>query len=120
MWRGARFVLLKFGRLIATLLIVTFLTTALLSLVPGDPAVVMAGEAAASDPKIIAAINKQYGFNESVVQRYLDWVGNALHGDLGTSYFTKQPVIEAIKTRLPVTLELALLSTMLAIVVAIP
>jgi peptide/nickel transport system permease protein len=110
----ARFIGGKFVRLVATLLLVTFLTTVLLALIPGDPAVIMAGTPA--DPKVVAAINQQYGF----VERYGNWLSDALGGDLGTSYVTKQPVWEAIKERLPVTIELALLSTLLALVCAVP
>lgn len=114
----ARFIGGKFVRLLVTLLIVTFMTTVLLSLTPGDPAAVMAGEI--NDPEVIAAINKEYGFTRPIHERYMDWLGNALNGDLGTSYFSKQPVVDAIKERLPVTLELAILSTFLALVCAIP
>jgi peptide/nickel transport system permease protein len=94
------------------------LTTVLLALIPGDPAVIMAGTPA--DPKVVAAINQQYGFDEPIVERYGNWLSDALGGDLGTSYVTKQPVWEAIKERLPVTIELALLSTLLALVCAVP
>lgn len=114
----ARFIGGKFVRLVVTLLIVTFMTTVLLSLTPGDPAAVMAGEI--NDPEVIAAINKEYGFTRPIHERYMDWLGNALNGDLGTSYFSKQPVVDAIKERLPVTLELAILSTFIALVCAIP
>lgn len=114
----ARFIGGKFVRLVVTLLIVTFMTTVLLSLTPGDPAAVMAGEN--HDPEVIAAINKEYGFKKPILERYTDWLGDALHGDLGTSYFTKQPVWDAIKERLPVTLELAILSTFIALVCSIP
>jgi peptide/nickel transport system permease protein len=113
-----RFIGGKFVRLVVTLLLVTFFTTVLLSLVPGDPAQVMAGENA--DPTVIAAINKEYGFNKPVLERYVEWVGDALHGDLGTSYFTKQPVWDAIKERLPVTIELALLATTIALLCSVP
>jgi peptide/nickel transport system permease protein len=109
---------LRLIRLVATFLIVTFLTTFMLSLVPGDPALFMAGESAS--PEAIKAINAQYHFNDSVFTRYLDWLGNFIHGDLGTSYFTKQPVWDAIKERLPVTVELAVLATLLALAIGVP
>ena len=58
--------------------------------------------------------------DDSVFTRYARWVGDALQGDLGKSYITDQPVAEAIKDRIPVTMELALLATIIAALFAIP
>src|SRR5262249_15020971 len=113
-----RFIVLKAIRFIATILAVTFFTAVLLQLTPGDPAYFMAGEQAT--PEQIAAINQEYGFNKSVFERYGEWLGNAVQGDFGRSYFTKQPVLDAIKERLPVTIELALLATLLSLAISVP
>ncbi|MER7005474.1 ABC transporter permease [Dactylosporangium sp. NPDC000555] len=106
------------SRLIATFLLITFVAALLLQLTPGSPATVIAGDN--TSPEVIDAINRKYHFNDPLFVRYGDWLANALHGDLGTSYLTQQPVLEAILQRLPLTLELALLATVLALALAVP
>jgi len=113
-----RFMARRAVRLIPVLLLVTMATTFMLDLVPGEPALELAGETAS--PETIALVNEQYGFKDPPLTRYVDWVSNAATGDLGVSYRTKQPVTEAIMERLPVTLEIALLASLLAILIAIP
>ena len=100
------------------MLIVSTFTTLMLDLVPGDPAMIVAGEGAS--PEMLAAINDKYGFDQDFFTRYVGWVGNLFTGDLGTSYRTGQPVLEAIAERAPVTLELAFGAILLALLVAIP
>ncbi|WP_238017582.1 ABC transporter permease [Dactylosporangium sp. AC04546] len=112
------YVLRRALRLLPVLVIVTLATTFMLDLVPGDPALVLAGEDA--PPEVIDAVNAQYGFNDSPLERYLSWMGSALTGDLGSSYRTKQPVVQEILERIPVTLEIALLAGVLALLIAIP
>jgi peptide/nickel transport system permease protein len=70
---------------------------------PVDPAELLLGSAEASQEQVDAA-REQLGLNEPVVQRYLDWLGAAVHGDLGTDVYTQEPVTSAIRTRAPVTL----------------
>ncbi|KRB75089.1 peptide ABC transporter [Nocardioides sp. Root190] len=106
------------ARFVATVIIVTMLTSIILDLVPGNTAAFLAGENAT--PEVVDAVAKQYGLNDPVYIRYLHWIGGVLQGDLGSSFVTKQPVAEAIWQRLPVTLELALLATILSFAVAVP
>jgi peptide/nickel transport system permease protein len=113
-----RFMAGRIVRLIPVLLLVTLATTFMLDLVPGDPALELAGDSAT--PETVAAVNQQYGFDDPPLTRYLEWLSGAATGDLGVSYRTKQPVIEAILERLPVTLEIALLASLLALLIAIP
>jgi peptide/nickel transport system permease protein len=114
---SVKFFVFKFIRFIATVLMVTFFATFALSLVPGSPADEMAGVGATQAQ--IDAINKEYGFNENVFVRYWHWLTAALHGDLSRSFFTKQTVTSSLATRLPVTAELAILATLVAVVVAL-
>jgi peptide/nickel transport system permease protein len=114
----ARTVLSRGARFVATLLIVTFLTSIMLSFVRGSPAALIAGPGAT--PNQIQLINHQYHFDQGPVTRYIDWLKGAVRGDLGRSYQSKQPVWETIKERLPVTLELAILAMLLALVIAVP
>jgi peptide/nickel transport system permease protein len=83
----------------------------------GSPAGMMLGQDAS--PQAIAALNAQYGFDRPALSQYLHWLGDALTGDLGRSYTTQQSVAQAIATRVPVTLELAVWSIALAVAAAV-
>lgn len=89
---------------IPLLFIVSALSFVLLSLVPGDAAEQILGTRAT--PQTLAALRKQLGLNLPLPEQYWHWLVNALHGDLGTSVITSQPVSEAIVQRLPITLSL--------------
>lgn len=111
-------ILRKTIHIVAVLFLVTFATTALVDLIPGSPAFAVLGENAT--PEALAAFNEKYGFNDPLPIRYLEWLGGALTGDLGTSIRLSVPVTEVIAERLPVTLEIAIIAAIIAIVVAIP
>ncbi|WP_219996058.1 ABC transporter permease [Nocardioides humi] len=117
-----RFFALPFlGRLLhtlAVLFLVSVGTVLLLDLMPGDPAAVMLGESATPDR--VAALREQLGLEDSFFERYTHWVNGLLHGDMGSSIVTGRPVFDDIIGRLQVTLELAVLATLLAIVVSVP
>ncbi|MFC5745838.1 ABC transporter permease [Actinomadura rugatobispora] len=106
------------ARLVATFLLVTFAATLLLQLTPGSPATVMAGDN--TSPAVVDAINRQYGFDDPLLVRYGDWLAGLFRGDLGISYLNRQPVLDTILRRFPVTFELALLATLLALAIAVP
>lgn len=103
---------------IPTLLIISLFVFSLQKLLPGDPVLVMAGEE--RDPAIIEALRIKYHLNDPVPVQYLAWLGSALHGDLGISLRTNQPVLELIAEKLPVTLQLAIMSMTFALVIGIP
>lgn len=100
------------------LLILVFLILALLDLTPGDPAALLAGEAAT--PQEIEAARERLGFNDSLFQRYLDYIGGLLHGDLGTSLFSNRDVTDVIAETLPVTLYLVAGALLMGIVIGVP
>lgn len=104
-------------RALPVLFIVSLATFFMTDLLPGGPALAMLGENAT--PEDIASLNRQYGFDKPFVERYVNWVDDAVHLDLGTSFATKQRVTAAIKERLPVTVQLALGAQLIALVVAI-
>ncbi|MCH2633758.1 MAG: ABC transporter permease, partial [Acidimicrobiales bacterium] len=87
---------------------------------PGDPILAILPPEALDDLENIERIRKELKLDDSVFTRYARWVGDAIQGDLGKSYITDQPVAEAIKDRIPVTMELALLATIIAALFAIP
>jgi len=83
----------------------------------GNPAALMLGQDAT--PQAIADLSHQMGFDRPVIVQYLSWVGDALTGDFGRSYTTHQTVAEMMARSLPVTIELAVLSIVLATVVSV-
>jgi peptide/nickel transport system permease protein len=105
------------ARLVLTTATVLFLasviTFALGALSKSNPAAAVLGETAT--PRDIALMDHQFGLDRPLVPRYLDWVGGALHGDLGRSWFTTVPVSSSIKQALPVDLSIALLALVLAV-----
>ena len=107
-------------RLIATLFVVSILTFLLVEQLPGDPILAILPPEALDDLENIERIRKELKLDDSVFTRYARWAGDAIQGDLGKSYITDQPVADAIKDRIPVTMELALLATIIAALFAIP
>ena len=103
---------------IPTLIIVTIMVFSIQRLLPGDPALILAGED--QDPQVIEYIREKYRLNDPLPVQYFAWVGQVLRGNLGQSIRTNQPVTELIFQKLPVTIELALLSILIAILVSIP
>ncbi len=106
-------------RLIATLLAVTFLTFLMVALLPGDPVDTILGTGPRS-PGIEEQIREDLNLDDPFIVRYFTWLGDAVTGDLGTSYITDQPVSDTISDRLPVTAQLAIMSIVISVVVAIP
>jgi peptide/nickel transport system permease protein len=104
--------------LIPTLVFVSMLIFSLQQLLPGDPALVLAGED--PSPEAIAHIRATLHLDDPLPVRYGYWIAGVLQGDLGESARTHQPVLELILQKLPVTLELALLALMIALVISIP
>jgi peptide/nickel transport system permease protein len=97
--RTATAVLLAFG--------VTLVTFALTNLVPGDPAAANLGQRAIGDPAIVAQFRHQYGLDKPLPAQYLTYLSNLLHGDLGESQQSHQPVLDDLGSVVPATLELA-------------
>jgi peptide/nickel transport system permease protein len=108
----------RVGHIAAVLLLVTMATTLLLNLTPGDPAYVILGEQAT--PQQVQQVHHDLGLDRPFLVRYLGWLGAVGHGDFGTSIRTRQPVLEAISERLPVTGELAALALLLALLASVP
>ncbi|MDF1522330.1 MAG: ABC transporter permease [Trueperaceae bacterium] len=113
-----RFALNRALTAIPTLLIVTLMVFGIQRSLPGDPATILAGEQ--KDPEVIAFLRERYRLDDPVPVQYLAWLGQVARGDLGTSLRTNQPVSELILEKLPVTIELALLSLLVAVAIAIP
>jgi peptide/nickel transport system permease protein len=112
-----RFVVRRVGAMLFAVLFLTALVFFLMQAVLGDPVVVMLGQDA--DPETIARLRRDLGFDRPTSVQYVDWLRRLLAGDWGRSYRTAEPVLEAIVARLPVSLELTLLSLGLALAMAL-
>jgi peptide/nickel transport system permease protein len=104
--------------LIPVFLLVTAVTFLLLNLLPGDVATAILGNQAT--PAAIEQVRVELGLDQPLVMRYFHWLAGLMQGDLGRSYITRVPIMEQIVDRLPVTLELMLLSQGIALLLAIP
>jgi peptide/nickel transport system permease protein len=103
---------------IPTLLIISIFVFSLQKLLPGDPVLALAGEE--RDPQVLEYLREKYHLNDPVPVQYIRWVGDALQGDLGISLKTNQPVLKLIGDKLPVTIQLAIMSIFFAFVIGIP
>ena len=110
------------GRLfqvLPTLLLVSVLVFSLQQLMPGDPAIILAGEER-GDPLVLAQIRQELWLDRSIPLQYLHWIGNVLQGDFGTSWRIRQPVLQLILQKLPVTLQLGGMAFAIALLIGVP
>jgi len=103
-----------------TLLGVSILVFVIMHLIPGSFVDVLIGIGTDVSPEQVARIEQRYGLDKPLPVQYLYWLGNVLRGDLGDSLRTGRPVRSEILSRLPVTLELTVLSTLFSLLFAIP
>jgi peptide/nickel transport system permease protein len=105
-------------QLIPTLFFVSILIFSLQQLLPGDPALIMAGED--RDPEVIEQIRKQYRLDQPIPVQYFYWVKGVLSGELGESMRNKQQVLDLVLQKLPVTMQLASMAIVIALLIGIP
>ena len=109
------------GRIVAAvpvLLTVAVFVFFLLSLVPGDPGVLIAGDFAS--PQQVEAVRQALGLDQPLTHRFVDWIGRMLAGDFGVSLFSRIPVSQLIAQRIEPTLLLSLMTIVIAVVIAVP
>ena len=109
----------RLGQIIPTLLILSVLIFALQQLMPGDPAIIMAGEER-GDPQVLAEIRAELMLDRPLWEQYGAWLWRLLHGDLGFSWRIRQPVVSLILEKLPVTLQLGLMAFAIAVAIGVP
>lgn len=114
-----RFIAVRLARLVGVLAAVSAITFSLVSLLPGDPALQVLGTGNAT-AATIRQVRHQMGLDQSLPHRYAVWLGHALTGNLGRSIKTHEQVASLIGQRMPVTVELVVLSLVIALVIAIP
>ncbi len=108
----------RLAQVVPTLLLVSLLVFGLQQLMPGDPALLLAGED--QDPAVVAEIRHQLLLDRSLPVQYLHWLGRLLHGDLGYSWRLHQPVAALVTTKLPVTAQLAAMAFLIAVGIGVP
>ena len=111
------YLLQRVGTIIPTLFFVSILIFSLQQLLPGDAALILAGED--RDPNVVAYLRAKFHLDEPLPVRYLYWIGGVLQGDLGESLRIQQPVLDLILQKLPVTVQLATMAMIIALVIGI-
>src|SRR6266702_5246851 len=112
------YLLRRIAIIIPTLFFVSIIIFGLQQLLPGDPALALAGEE--RDPSVIAFLRAKYHLDQPLPVRYALWIEGVVRGDLGESIRIKRPVLDLIKEKLPVTGELALLAILISLAIGIP
>ncbi|MDQ8032438.1 MAG: ABC transporter permease, partial [Bordetella sp.] len=103
---------------IPTLILVSMIVFGLQKILPGDSVLTMAGEE--RDPAVLDYLREKYRLNDPIPMQYVAWMQNVLQGDLGRSVRTDVPVTTLIAQKLPVTLQLAAMAMLFAILIGIP
>ena len=104
--------------LIPVFIVVAIVAFSILHLIPGDPAALMLGLEATTEQ--IEALNRQLGLDKPIVEQFITWSKDLIRGDFGYSYFMNRPVLGIILEKLPVTISVAILSEMVAVLMGIP
>jgi peptide/nickel transport system permease protein len=126
-WRGARtaatasltrFIARRLALTAITLWLITVTVFVITNVLPGNPALVRLGGVATEES--LRAEERRMGLDRPLLDRYFDFVGGAVHGDLGTAFATERPVMDDLAERFPATLELALFATLIATAVGVP
>ena len=105
-------------QVIPTLLLVSIYVFCLQQLMPGDPALVLAGEE--RDPEVLAQIRAELWLDRPLVIQYFHWIGNVLTGDLGFSWRIRQPVLQLVAKKLPVTMQLGSMAFVISVCIGVP
>lgn len=109
----------RLGQIVPTLLILSVMIFGLQQLMPGDPAVILAGEER-GDPQVLAQIRAELFLDRPLHEQYLHWITRVLQGDFGFSWRIRMPVAELILEKLPVTIQLATMSFLIGVAIGVP
>ena len=105
-------------QIVPTVLMITLVVFVMMHSIPGDPVVALLGDAYTEEDAV--RVRQAYGLDRSVLVQYVIWLGKLVQGDWGTSILSGRPVLQDVLVRLPVTLELIVLSMAVALVIAVP
>ena len=112
------YILKRLLQIIPTMLMITLVVFVMMRSIPGDPVVSLLGDAYTEEDA--EKVREAYGFNKPILVQYAIWLGKLVQGDWGASVLTGRPVLSDVLVRLPVTLELIVLSMGVALLIALP
>ena len=112
------YIIKRLLQVIPTVLVITLVVFAMMQAIPGDPIITLLGDA--YDEEDAEELRKEYGLDKPVYQQYAVWVGKLLRGDWGESILSGRSILKDVMIRLPITLELIVLSMVVALVIAVP
>jgi peptide/nickel transport system permease protein len=112
------YIIKRLIEMVPTILMITLVVFMMMRSIPGDPVVAMLGDAYTEEDAV--RVRHDYGLDKPVVVQYLIWLGKLVQGDWGTSILSGRPVLQDVLARLPVTMELIVLSMAVALAIAIP
>src|SRR6516162_5420168 len=115
-----RYLVRRLLLLLPVLLGVTFLTFSLIRIIPGDVVTNMMGVTEGNNEATRARILHELGLDRPLLEQYVWWLGRLLHGDFGYSFIRRSPVIDQILFGLPITLEMTIMSMVIAILIGVP
>ena len=114
------FIIRRLVALCPVLFFVSIVTFAVNLLLPGDPALAYIGETNINDKVMYQAVRQQLGLDQPIPVQYVKWLSHALQGDFGRSIRTREPAVDGLLARLPITIELALIAMVISIAIAVP
>jgi len=113
-----RYVARRLLLMVPTLLGISIVAFSLMHIAPGSAAQAMLGDR--GTPESVAALEREMRLDQSLPRQYLHWIGGVVRGDLGQSYITHKPVVELLRERMLVTIEIGVLALLVALLGAIP
>src|SRR6188474_2967410 len=112
------YILRRLLGIVPTVLMITLVVFVMMRSIPGDPVVALLGDAYTEEDAV--KVRQAYGLDRPILVQYVIWLGKLVQGDWGSSILSGRPVLSDVLVRLPVTLELIVLSMGVALVIAIP
>src|SRR5437899_10473817 len=112
------YVLRRLLEIVPTILMITLVVFVMMRSIPGDPVVALLGDAFNEEDAV--KVRTEYGLDKPILVQYVIWLGKLVQGDWGTSILSGRPVLKDVMIRLPVTLELIVLSMGVALAISIP
>src|SRR6185369_3437223 len=112
------YILKRLLQIVPTMLMITLVVFVMMRSIPGDPVVALLGDAYNEEDAV--RVREAYGLDKPVLVQYAIWLGKLVQGDWGSSILSGRPVLQDVLVRLPVTLELIVLSMAIALLIAVP
>jgi peptide/nickel transport system permease protein len=112
------YILKRLIEIVPTILMITLVVFVMMRSIPGDPVVALLGDAYTQEDAV--RVRAEYGLDRPILVQYVIWLGKILHGDWGNSILSGRAVLDDVLVRLPVTIELIVLSMLVALAIAIP